>query len=212
MNQVAEARKLVLEACLQLADRGFLPGTGGNISLRIDAKRFAITPSGVDYYSMSGDDICVANLDSLALEDSRLKPSIEIGMHAALLRARSDAAAVIHTHQPLASAVALLGVEVPVCEPDARMGPFMAVVPYAPSGTWLLARALRRRIAPDLDAYLLRNHGLICCGRTMNGAIAAAESAERAARRFLCGAIERAANCELAAQALEILKGVPQAR
>jgi L-fuculose-phosphate aldolase len=212
MNQVIEARKLVLEACLRLADRGFLPGTGGNISLRIDDWRFAITPSGLDYYSKAADDICVANLDSLELEDSRLKPSIEIGMHATLLRARSDAAAVIHTHQPLASAVALLGIDVPVCEPDARIGPFMASVPYAPSGTWLLARALRKRIGPDLDAYLLRNHGLICCGRTMGAAIVAAESAERAARRFLCGAIERAGDGVLAAQVLEILKGVPQTR
>jgi hypothetical protein len=43
----------------------------------------------------------------------------------------------------------------------------------------------------------------------MNAAIAAAESAERVATRFLCGAIERAGNAELAAQALDILKGVP---
>ena len=79
---MGEARKLVLEACLRLADRGFLPGTGGNFSLRIDEKRFAITPSGVDYYSMTTEDVCVANLYSLALEDGRLPQAVTEGARA----------------------------------------------------------------------------------------------------------------------------------
>lgn len=200
MSLHAPARQQVLDACLRLADRGFLHGTGGNVSQRIDERLFAITPSGVDYYSMTASDVCILNLDTLAVEEGARTPSVESGLHALLLRVRRDAASGVHTHQPLASAVALLGVELPG----------VAAVSYAPSGTRLLARALRRRLRHNIDAYLLRNHGLVCCGRTMADAIAKAESVECAAADFLRAAIERDGSGELAREALSFLTEVPR--
>jgi L-fuculose-phosphate aldolase len=148
------------------------------------------------------------DLESLAVESGGRKPSIESGLHAALLRFRSDAAAGIHTHQPLASAVALLGVDLPIAEEEARscLGPRVMAVPYAPSGTWLLVRALRKRLRAEVNAYLLRNHGLICCGPTMAGALSNAERVERAAEGFLRTAIERAGTTQLAREALKELR------
>jgi L-fuculose-phosphate aldolase len=209
MIQHLQARQQVLDACLRLAERGFLVATGGNVSLRIDTNLFAVTPSGVDYYLMSPQDICVLRLDTLEVMEGDLKPSIECGLHATLLRFRKDAAAVIHTHQPIASAVALLGV--PLSVPDAEdrhsMGAVIEMVPYAPSGTWLLIRALKRRLKPGVDAYLLRNHGLICCGATMQEAVANTGIAERVAAQFLRNAIQQTgAPAELAAYALEALQ------
>jgi L-fuculose-phosphate aldolase len=84
------------------------------------------------------------------------------------------------------------------------------IVPYAPSGTWLLARALKRRLRRGTDAYLLRNHGLICCGATMQEALANTDIVERVAARFLRHAIEltgaEAAPSELAVYALAALQ------
>jgi L-fuculose-phosphate aldolase len=168
-------RQEVLDACLRLADRGFLAGTGGNVSRRCSDGLLAITPSGVDYYSMSAADVCVVRLDTLAVVVGERRPSIECGLHAAMLRFRDDASAVIHTHQPMASALALMY----------RSLPGIERVPYAPSGTWLLVRALRRRLRRDVNAYTLRNHGFICCGATMAAAIGEAEAAEQAAADYL---------------------------
>ena len=42
-----------------------------------------------------------------------------------------------------------------------------------------------------MNAYTLRNHGLVCCGATMAEALEAAELAERTAARFLSEAIAR---------------------
>jgi len=207
MSRHMQARQQVVDACLRLADRGYLAGTGGNVSLRIDERLFAMTPSGVDYYSMTAGDVCILRLDTLAVEEGGRKPSVERGLHAALLRARPDAASGVHTHQPLASAVALLGVELPVEQGQERLslGPRVAAVAYAPSGTWLLVRALRRRLRYEVNAYLLRNHGLLCCGPTMAAAIGNAELVERAAARFLRAAMERAGAGELARETLSAL-------
>lgn len=202
------ARQQVLEACLRLADRGFLAGTGGNISLRAGDGLFAVTPSGIDYYTMSPEDICIVRLDTLAVVEGSLRPSVECGLHAAVLRFRSDAAAVIHTHQPLVSAVALLHQPIPVEDEAARrvLGEVIQAVPYAPSGTGLLVRALRRKLRREVNAYTLRNHGFVCCGATMAAAIEAVEFAERAAARHLRRALERTGTSnELAAFGLAAL-------
>jgi len=214
MIQHLQARQQVLDACLSLAERGFLVATGGNVSLRFEANLFAVTPSGVDYYSMSPQDICILRLDTLEVVAGGLKPSIECGLHATLLRFRKDAAAVIHTHQPLASAVALLNLPMPLHMVDATdrrsIGALIETVPYAPSGTWLLARALKRRLGRGTNAYLLRNHGLICCGATMQEALVNTDIVERVAAWFLRHAIEQTgaegARSELAVYALEALQ------
>lgn len=189
----APARQQVLDACLRLADRGFLAATGGNVSLRAGDGLFAVTPSGLDYYSMSAEDVCVLRIDTLAVVEGRRRPSVECGLHAAVLRLRPDAAAVVHTHQPLVSAVALLHRRIPVPDETARLalGEVIDAVGYAPSGTGLLVRALRRRLRADVNAYTLRNHGLVCCGTTMARALEAVELAEQAAALYLRQAIER---------------------
>ena len=208
MSSYLQARQQVLEACLTLAGRGFLAGTGGNVSLRVDERRIAITPSGVDYYAMKAGDVCILDVDSLAVESGDRKPSVEVGLHAALLRCRSDAAAVIHTHQPLASAVSLVGVDLPIDDPEMQqvLGPCIKAVSYAPSGTRLLVHSLSKRLSSKINAYLLCNHGLICCGPTLADAIAIAEHAERAARRFLRETIGRNVVSQLALETLEELR------
>lgn len=201
-------RQQVLDACLRLADRGFLAGTGGNISLRAGEGLFAVTPSGIDYYTMSPEDICIVRLDSLAVVEGSLRPSVECGLHAAVLRFRQDAAAVIHTHQPLVSAVALLHQRIPVEDGAAKrvLGDVIEAVPYAPSGTGFLVRALKRKLRREVNAYTLRNHGFVCCGATMAVAIEAVEFAERAAARHLRLAVEQnGAGNELAAFGLAAL-------
>lgn len=186
------AQESVLATCLRLAGEGFLPGTGGNVALRISPKLFAITPSASDYFALSPRDICVVELDTLRMVEGTAKPSVETGLHARLLRARPDLNASIHTHQPVASAVALLRREIPVADPIARnsLGPSVPVVGYAPSGTWFLARAFGHAVRPEINAYLLANHGIVCGGATMEEAIDRVRLLENLAAKYLAGEIE----------------------
>jgi len=180
-------RQAIVDICVQLADTGYLAGTGGNVALRLDEEHFAVTPSAADYYTMTATQIAVLRLDTLAQIDGELPPSVESSLHATLLRARPSLPASVHTHQPVASAVALAGCALPLRElaDIAELGPEVAIVPYGPSGTGLLVRALRKRLRPNIHAYLLRNHGLVCNAASLDSAARLVGRIERAAARWL---------------------------
>lgn len=159
-------RQQVVSLCLDLASRGYFAATGGNIALRIDADLIAVTPSATDYYTMNPEDVSVLRLDNLQQLEGTRPPSVETSLHARLLRARPDCHCSIHTHQPIASACTLLGQPLEVTDSlrQRMLGPRIPLVGYAPSGTSWLAAKLARAIRPDINAYLLRNHGALCCG------------------------------------------------
>ena len=186
-----QARLKVVSICLLLADKGYLAGTGGNVACRIDDEHFAITPSATDYYAMGPEDICVLRLDNLTVIAGNRRPSVEHRLHAHVLRARRDCDASIHTHQPIASAYTLLGRDLEILDPCHRaiLGPKVARVSYAPSGTNWLASRLGKALQPDINAYLMRNHGVVCCGPTLDETVTRVEALEAACITFFRNAI-----------------------
>lgn len=186
MSRFAAHKQIVLDACLTLSRAGYLAGTGGNLALRLDQELFAVTPSGADYFALRPDDICVLRLRDLQQVEGDLKPSVESAMHAAMLRFKPAMQASVHTHQPLASAIALLNINLPVpAASQAMLGRQVTVVPYAPSGTGFLVRNLRKRLNHNDHAYLLKNHGVICAAGDMAQAIASVAAIESAAAAYL---------------------------
>jgi L-fuculose-phosphate aldolase len=177
------ARQALLDAALKLADLGFLAGVGGNLALRIDERRMAVTPSATDYYTMTADDVCVVDFHSLRVLSGARAPSVESGLHARVLARRPDCRASVHTHQPIASAFTLLGVPLPVkdAQQRARVGDDLPVAGYAPSGTGWLARNVARLVRRERNAYLMRNHGVVCLGATLDDACAVVLAVEQAA-------------------------------
>ncbi|TXD71182.1 hypothetical protein FUT87_25080, partial [Mitsuaria sp. TWR114] len=135
MKHAAERRQVVA-LCLRLSERGYFAGTGGNLMLRIDDERVAVTPSATDYLVMRPEDVCVLRLADLAVvddaSDGARRPSVETGLHARVLRARPDVGCSIHTHQPLASACALIDAGVPfaLVTKGAASGHLQAVAGY----------------------------------------------------------------------------------
>jgi len=194
MSQFTVQKQLVLESCLTLSRSGYLAGTGGNLALRLNDELFAVTPSGADYFALEPEDICVVRLADLRQVEGGLKPSVESGMHAAMLRYKGAMNASVHTHQPLASAIALLNIDLPLSDHDdlQALGQQVAIVPYAPSGTGFLVRNLKRRLNPIDHAYLLKNHGVICAATDMAQAIINVGRIEAAAARFLYRHIDSA--------------------
>ncbi|WP_333679138.1 class II aldolase/adducin family protein [Dyella sp.] len=180
-------RQHVVEMSVMLADHGYFAATGGNLALKADDEHILVTPSATDYYQMAAADVCVLRLPDLVQMDGDRKPSVESGMHARLLRVRADCRASIHTHQPIASACTLVGQPVPVQRMEDRelLGNEVRVVGYAPSGTTWLSSKLAKALRPDINAYLLRTHGAICCGATAEHAMRAISVLERVALDYL---------------------------
>lgn len=194
-------RRHVVDLCLRLSERGYFAGTGGNLMLRIDRELVAVTPSATDYLVMRPEDVCVLRLTDLAVVDDasggERPPSVETGLHARVLRARPDIGCSIHTHQPLASACALIGQALAVPEAMRRwLGTEVPVVGYAPSGTAWLAGKLAKAVRPDRHSYLLRNHGILCCAADSATALEAVERLETLARDLLAARIDERARRE----------------
>ncbi len=188
----ASTRMAVVQLCLRLSERGYFAGTGGNLMLRIDETLVAVTPSATDYLTMEPQDVCLLRLADLSVVDGARPASVETGLHARVMRARPDVGCTIHTHQPLASACALIGEPLqvpPALQPV--LGATVPVVGYAPSGTGWLARKLAAAVQPDRQAWLLRNHGILCCGKDSTAALAAVEQLEALARDLLVSRMEQ---------------------
>lgn len=207
MSLEQRARETVVRIAVAMADKGFLAGIGGNLALRIDAERFAVTPSASDYYAMSPADICILRLDTLEQLAGDGKPSVESGLHARMLKARPDCQASLHTHQPIASAFTLLGRALPISGAEARrvIGRQVPMCAYGPSGSGLLSWLIGRRVRPDVNAYLMRNHGAIGIASTLEQAGRVMELLEQEARDWFCRALQAQPNHALCRHALASL-------
>ncbi|WHT20917.1 methylthioribulose 1-phosphate dehydratase [Crossiella sp. CA-258035] len=95
-------------AARELYQRGWLPGTAGNISVRVSPETALITASGRDKGALTESDTVLVSVDtSAAVSPDAPRPSAETTIHTAIYRA-TKAEAVVHTHSPYATAVATL--------------------------------------------------------------------------------------------------------
>ena len=187
MGLYDENKQQVVETCRKLVEKGFLVGTGGNVSMRIPGqKALAITPSNYDYLKMLPEDICILALNLQPVE-AAMKPSIESGMHASIYMARPDANVIIHTHQIYASVFALINEPIPaIFDEQVRfLGRSVEIVSYAPSGTGLLKNALTSKLRNHCNAYILQNHGAVCLADSAERAIFNVELLEKCALTYL---------------------------
>jgi ribulose-5-phosphate 4-epimerase/fuculose-1-phosphate aldolase len=187
MSNYDDYKWQVLEYSQSLARKGYLVGTGGNLSVRIEGEEaLAITPSNLDYLAMCLDDICIVSWDQQPIEGER-KPSVETGLHTVVYQNRRDVNAVIHTHQQYASVFALINQPIPALyDEQARfLGRSVEIVPYGPSGTGLLKRQVASKLRNNCHAYILKNHGALCLGITVERAAFNVELLEKCALTYL---------------------------
>lgn len=187
MDEYDASRQQVVEICRKLVEKGFLIGTGGNVSVRIPGQAaLAVTPSNYDYMQMDAGDICVLTIDLKTIA-AEMKPSIESSMHAAIYATRPDVNVVIHTHQIYASVFALINEPIPALydEQVRFLGRAVEVIPYAPSGTSFLKKNIVSRLSNHCNAYILQNHGAVCLGETAERAIFNVELLEKCAVTYL---------------------------
>ncbi|MCR4422838.1 MAG: class II aldolase/adducin family protein [Spirochaetales bacterium] len=187
MGLYVKEKEILLETSKLLVSKGYLLATGGNLSLKTsDEKSFLITPSNFDYFKMTIDDICVLDLNMNIIEGER-KPSIESSMHCLVYKNRKDVKAIIHTHQVYASTLALIDMPVPALfdEQVRFLGKSIQIVPYAPSGTIFLQKNLSKFIRNYHNAYILKNHGVICFGDSIERAIDNIELVEKCSLTYL---------------------------
>ncbi|MGW7205051.1 class II aldolase/adducin family protein [Streptomyces sp. NPDC054837] len=165
-EEVPAWEELVATARRTVSD-GLVVGTSGNVSVRV-GDTVLVTPSGVPYDRLTPDDVTGVDLDGRRVLGS-LVPTSELPMHLAIYRT-TDAGAVVHTHAVHATAVSTLVPELPAIHyMSGALGGAVRVAPYAAYGTEELAENMLHALA-DRTGCLLRNHGTIAYGTTLDQA------------------------------------------
>lgn len=161
-----------------LSRLGFMPGTSGNLSVRLGEDRILATPTGRSKFTLRSEDMVIVDLEGRQLAGSRRVTS-EIGMHLAVYRLRPDANAVIHSHPPIATGFACSGrpLDEPLCSEAIMTLGVVPLAPYATTGTVDLAASLEPLI-PEHTAILLANHGAVTFGGDLLDAFLKMETVE----------------------------------
>ncbi len=187
MGKYDNYKKQVYDCIMELVREGYVQGTGGNVSVRVEGEDVvAVTPSQREYHGMTVDEICVVDFDLKPVEDNGLKPSVETGMHISVYKNRQDAGAVVHTHQIYASIFALINTPIPALfdEVASTIGPVVDVVPYSLSGSPQLIENVTSKLGNRGNCYILQNHGALALGADLFKAKRNAELLEKCAKVY----------------------------
>jgi len=182
-------KKAVIEAAQEMARKGLVVGTAGNVSLRLKdpsgRELLAITPRERYYDSLKVDDIVVVDFEGQRVE-GKLKASIETVMHIEVHKAQKKVNAVVHAHPAFCSVIAVAGLDIPplIDEQVIYIGGEIKVAQYAFPGTPELAKNVVAALGPR-NAVILANHGVLSVGRDMREALTICELAEEMAKIYV---------------------------
>ena len=189
----------LVRICHMVHERGLVVGSGGNISILVSDDRILITPTGRSLGLLTEDDLVAVDLDGRPIGSGT--PSKEVLLHTLAYKARSDCRSVVHVHSPHAVAVSCLKeldatCAVPIYTPGykARVG-CLEAIPFFPPGSKELAMRISE-VVGHRNSVLLRNHGLITIGASLELAVNLAEEIEENCRIFF---LLRDDGCELGA-------------
>jgi L-fuculose-phosphate aldolase len=172
----------VLAAAKAMLRRGLVEGTAGNISGRLEGGQVCLTPSSVDYESMTLEDLVVVDLDGEVLSGTR-SPTTEKDLHLSVLRRYPELGSVIHTHAVYATMFALAHEPIPAVieEVVVYVGGDVPCCDYKGTGSRELGEEVAAHLG-DRGAALLANHGLVTCAATPEQALHHAGLVERTAK------------------------------
>jgi len=177
----------LVQACRELAQTGLVVGSAGNVSARA-GDRLLVTPTGARLAAVAEDELAVVDLDG-TLVDGPLLPTSELPLHLAVYRS-FDAGAVVHTHPPMATAVAGVADELPCIHYTLlSLGGNVRVAPYATFGTDELAATIVDALQ-ERTAALMGGHGAVTYGADIAAAMAATQLLE-----WACGVYVHACAC-----------------
>lgn len=176
------SRKDLVDYSKLLYDKGMLAGSDGNISIKLDDDRIMVTPGGLAKGRMAPDDMVIVDINGKHLQGTQ-KATSELLMHLYVYKSRPEIKAIVHSHAPYATSFAVAGVELKEhILPEVVV--FIGGIPltdYAPPGTDAVPKALERHIEKN-NAFLMRNHGLLTIGHTLEQAYNRHEIVEHYAR------------------------------
>ena len=173
----------VLEANLALVKHNLVTFTWGNVS-GIDREKnlVVIKPSGVEYDTMTVDDMVVVDLEGNVIE-GKWKPSSDTPTHLELYKAFQNIGGIVHTHSRNATAWAQAGRGIPAYG-TTHGDYFYGEIPctrkmtlreiggeYEKETGSVIIETLKDKSADDIPAVLVHSHGPFVWGMDADNAV-----------------------------------------
>ncbi len=179
-----------------IVDAGLVVLTWGNASGTDRGREvMAIKPSGVDYETMTADDIVVMSIETGEVVEGKLNPSSDTPTHLVIYQQFPEVGGIVHTHSTYATSWAQSGKELP-CLGTTHADHFYGSVPVArllsdeelqsyerTTGEVIVECFRERGIAPSaMPAVLLPHHGPFAWGPDPDHALQNAIALEQVAK------------------------------
>lgn len=178
-------KSAIISAGIKLDRYGLIALSGGNISLRLKTGEILITPSGMIYEDLGLDDIIVMDINGKILEGDR-RPSVDSIAILHIFKEKKDVNAIIHTHQPYATAIGLVADEIE-CNlttlANAAKGS-VKVAPYSSAASIDMGIQVVENLGDQL-AVVLKHHGVVAVGDNLKQALYSAIYLEEAAKTMV---------------------------
>lgn len=198
----AAVRSAIVAAGRRLGARGLISAGEGNLSVRLDADRILVTPSGRRKDELETTDLVAVRMGHTerdAGSAAGLSPSSDLAIHLAVYTARPDIGAVVHAHLPASMALTLAGeIPRPTALPETAL--LLRRLPYVPYGEMgsveladRIAAALAEGPEPLAGAALLERHGAVAVGPDLTTAVDRLELVEVLCRTWADALLLRAA-------------------
>jgi L-ribulose-5-phosphate 4-epimerase len=182
-----DERKCIIETCHRLQKMNFVFGTWGNVSMRV-GDIILLTPSKVCYNVMKPQDIVEIDLDGNKIS-GEYNPTSEKEVHRNIYINRNEIRAVVHAHSEKCMAVSAINInEVPplVEEMSQLLGGSIPLTKeYVPAEHHADLGLAVGDVILDRNGCIMRNHGGVSCGRTMEEAVLSSKVMEKCCGIYL---------------------------
>ena len=175
-----------LQAAKRTYESGIQTGTGGNLSVRIPGQDLMIVkPSGFTFGECSEDNLTITDFDGV-LVYGKNKPTQESALHGNLYRRYPEIGGIVHTHSPYAilNSLQFMQIDLVTMHSALKMKvpvPVVDVVTQAVTKEELYKIYECKDAYTELQAFLLKGHGIVAMGKNAVKAGQIAELVEETA-------------------------------
>ncbi|MEN3013583.1 MAG: class II aldolase/adducin family protein [Endomicrobiia bacterium] len=199
---LSKLKKEIIEVSRYLVIKNYIDIFDGNISCRINNNQILITPKRKNKYKLSLEDLVVIDYDGKKIQGKN-EPSGEWRLHCMVYKERQDVNSVVHTHPLFSVALSVAGISFnkPILAETVSFVENIKEIKYVCFYTEKLAENIKRFVKTS-NIFLLKNHGLVTLGKTLDEALFFTEKIEHLAKtifvlKMLRKKIKRLSNKEI---------------
>ncbi len=177
-------RQELIDTARKMEKYGLVRMSGGNVSLRI-GDLVLVTPSAMGYDTMAPEDIVIVDTEGNVKEGTR-RPTSDLKAILYILNHMPQVNAVIHTHQPKATALSLVADRLPLISTTLidEVKDEVQVAPFTISSDEGMGR-MTVEYAGNALCVILKNHGIMAYGKDLEQALSAAVYLEESCDVYL---------------------------